>query len=196
MLKRHRQIFQGLFFLADMTVVSLAWVFAYYMRFDWGPIPAPKGIPPMTNYLPMVLFIWVIWAAALRWFGLYHITRGTQAMNEAIRVAQASTLSVLVFMSVAFLFWEKDYSFSRGVFFYFWVLAVLMLVAERLLLRQMLAAFRAHGYNLRYVLIVGSGISRRRWRARSPSTPASGSRSAASSASARKRSGGRSTAPA
>ena len=157
MLKRHRQIFQGLFFLADMTVVSLAWIFAYYMRFDWGPIPAPKGIPPMTNYLPMVLFIWAIWAAALRWFGLYHVTRGTQAMNEAIRVAQASTLSVLVFMSVAFLFWEKDYSFSRGVFFYFWVLAVLMLVAERLVLRQVLAAFRARGYNLRHVLIVGSG---------------------------------------
>jgi len=45
MLKRHRQIFQGLFFLADMTVVSLAWIFAYYMRFDWGPIPAPRGSP-------------------------------------------------------------------------------------------------------------------------------------------------------
>ena len=157
MLKQNRQIFQGLFFVADMTVVSLAWIFAYYMRFDWGPIPAPKGIPPMTNYLPMVLFVWVIWAVALRSFGLYHVTRGTQAMNEAIRVAQASTLSVLVFMSVAFLFWEKDYSFSRGVFFYFWVLAVAMLVAERLVMRQVLAAFRARGYNLRHVLIIGSG---------------------------------------
>jgi Undecaprenyl-phosphate glucose phosphotransferase len=156
-LKQNRQIFQGLFFVADMTVVSLAWIFAYYMRFDWGPIPAPKGIPPMTNYLPMVLFVWLIWAVALRSFGLYHVTRGTQAMNEAIRVAQASTLSVLVFMAVAFLFWEKDYSFSRGVFFYFWVLAVVMLVAERLLLRKVLAAFRARGYNLRHVLIIGSG---------------------------------------
>jgi Undecaprenyl-phosphate glucose phosphotransferase len=105
----------------------------------------------------MVLFVWVIWAGMFRWFGLYSVTRGTQAMHEAVRVAQACTLSVLVFMSVAFLFWEKDYSFSRGVFFYFWVLAVGMLVAERLVLRQILAAFRARGYNLRHVLVIGSG---------------------------------------
>jgi Undecaprenyl-phosphate glucose phosphotransferase len=156
-LKQHHQIFQGLFFLADMIVVSAAWVLAYYLRFEWGPIPALKGTPPMANYLPMVLFVWVIWGVALHGFGLYHMTRGTQAMNEAFRVAQASTLSLLVFMSVAFLFWEKDYSFSRGVFFYFWVLAVTMLVAERLVLRQVLALFRARGYNLRHVLIIGSG---------------------------------------
>jgi Undecaprenyl-phosphate glucose phosphotransferase len=156
-LKQHRQLFQGLFFLADMAVVTAAWVMAYYMRFEWGPISAPKGIPPMTNYLPMVLFVWVIWGTLLRGFGLYHVTRGTQMIHEAVRVAQASTLSVLVFMAVAFLFWEKDYSFSRGVFFYFWVLVVGMLVAERVVLRQVLAIFRARGFNLRHVLIIGSG---------------------------------------
>jgi len=157
LLKQHHQVFQGLFFFADMLVVSAAWVLAYYLRFEWGPIPAPKGTPPMANYLPMALFVWVIWGVTLRLFGLYHVTRGTQAMHEAIRVAQASTLSVLVFMSVAFLFWEKDYSFSRGVFFYFWVLAVVMLVVERLLLREVLGLFRARGYNQRHVLIIGSG---------------------------------------
>lgn len=157
MLKQHHQVFQGFFFVADMAVISAAWVLAYYLRFEWGPVPAPKGIPPMANYLPMMLFVWVIWGVALRGFGLYRVTRGTQAMNEAIRVAQASTLSVLVFMSVAFLFWEKDYSFSRGVFFYFWLLAVAMLVAERLVLREILAVVRARGYNLRHVLIIGSG---------------------------------------
>jgi Undecaprenyl-phosphate glucose phosphotransferase len=156
-LKQHHQIFQGFFFVADMAIVTAAWILAYYLRFEWGPISAPKGVPPMTNYLPMLLFIWVIWGTLLRGFGLYHITRGTQAIHETSRVAQASTLSVLVFMAVAFLFWEKDYSFSRGVFFYFWVLAVVMLVAERLVLRQILAVFRARGFNLRHVLIVGSG---------------------------------------
>ncbi len=157
MLKQHRQIFQGLYVLADMTMVTAAWIFAYYLRFEWGPIAAPKGVPPMSNYLSMLLFVWIIWGLALRWFGLYHVTRGTQATLEVVRVAQASTLAVLVFMSVAFLFWEKDYSFSRGVFLYFWLLAVVMLVAMRILLRQIFAIFRARGYNLRHVLIVGSG---------------------------------------
>jgi len=156
-LKQHQRVFQGFFFLADMAIVSGAWVLAYYLRFEWGPIAVTKGVPPMTNYLPMLLFVWVIWGSSLRGFGLYTVTRGTQAIHEAVLVAQASTLGVLVFMAVAFLFWEKDYSFSRGVFFYFWVLAVAMLVAERLLLRQVLAMFRARGFNLRHVLIIGSG---------------------------------------
>ena len=93
----------------------------------------------------------------MRAFGLYHVTRGTQVVHEAVRLAQASSLSVLIFMAVAFLFWEKDYSFSRGVFVYFWVVAVAMLVAERLVIGQVLGLLRRQGYNLRHVLIVGSG---------------------------------------
>ena len=34
MLKQHGQLFQGLYFAADMVVVSLAWVLAYYVRFE------------------------------------------------------------------------------------------------------------------------------------------------------------------
>src|SRR5258707_820046 len=108
MLKRHHQIVQGLYLLADMAVVTAAWILAYYLRFEWGPISAPKGVPPMGNYLSMLIFVWITWALALRWSGLYHVTRGSQAIREAAEVARASTLAVLVFMSVAFLFWEKD----------------------------------------------------------------------------------------
>ena len=157
MLKQHRQLFQGVFFASDMLVVSAAWLIAYFARFEWGPIPVTKGTPPMVNYLPMILFVWVIFGVVFRAFGLYHVTRGTQAIHEAKRVAQASTLSVLIFMNVAFLFWEKNVSFSRGVFLYFWLIAIVLLVAERVLLRHVLAVFRANGYNLRHVLIVGSG---------------------------------------
>lgn len=157
MLKQHSQLFHGVFIVADMLVVSAAWLLAYYIRFDWGPIHAPLGRPPLSNYLPMILFVWVIWGAVLRSFGLYHVTRGTQPRHEAARMIQASTLGALVLTAVAFLFWEKEVSFSRGVFVYFWLLVSFALVAERMLLRQVLSLFRARGYNLRYVLIVGAG---------------------------------------
>ncbi|MGH7820535.1 MAG: nucleoside-diphosphate sugar epimerase/dehydratase, partial [Candidatus Binatia bacterium] len=157
MLKQHHQVFQGLFLLCDMVVVSAAWLLAYYLRFEWGPIPAPLGTPPITNYLPVLLFVWVIWPTVLRIFGLYHVSRGTQLAREAVRVAQASSLAALITMSVAFLFWEKQYSFSRGVFVYFWLLAIVLVVGERILLRKVLELFRARGYNLRHVLVIGSG---------------------------------------
>ena len=157
MLKQHNQLFHGLVVVSDMVVVSAAWLLAYYLRFDWGPIHAPLGRPPFSNYLPMILFVWAIWWTVLRSFGLYHVTRGTQLRHEAARVVQASTLGALVLTAVAFLFWEKEVSFSRGVFVYFWILVSLGLVVERALLRRLLSVIRARGYNQRYVLIVGAG---------------------------------------
>ncbi|MGH7859621.1 MAG: undecaprenyl-phosphate glucose phosphotransferase, partial [Candidatus Binatia bacterium] len=157
MLKQHNQVFQGLFLLCDMLVVSAAWLLAYYVRFEWGPIPAPLGTPPLTNYMPILIFVWVIWPTVLRLFGLYHVSRGTQLIRETVRVVQAASLAALITMAVAFLFWEKQYSFSRGVFVYFWLIASALVVAERVLLRRVLEGFRARGYNLRHVLVIGSG---------------------------------------
>ncbi|MGH7806071.1 MAG: nucleoside-diphosphate sugar epimerase/dehydratase, partial [Candidatus Binatia bacterium] len=157
MLKQHNQIFIAAFVVADMLVVAMAWLLAYYIRFDWGPVPAPLGRPPFSNYLPMVLFVWAIWGTVLRAFGLYHVTRGSGLRHEAIRVVQASSLAIIVLMAVAFLFWEKNVSFSRGVFVYFWLLACALLVAERVALRYVLSMLRARGYNQRYILVVGAG---------------------------------------
>ncbi len=157
MLKQHNQVFIAAFVVADMFVVALAWLLAYYIRFDWGPVPAPLGRPPFSNYLPMVLFVWAIWGTVLRAFGLYHVTRGSGLRHEAIRVVQASSLAIVVLMAVAFLFWEKDVSFSRGVFVYFWLIACSLLVAERIALRYALSILRARGFNQRYILVVGAG---------------------------------------
>jgi Undecaprenyl-phosphate glucose phosphotransferase len=66
-------------------------------------------------------------------------------------------MAAVVTMAVAFLFWEKQYSFSRGVFVYFWMSTISLLTFERLALRWILAGVRARGYNLRHVLIVGAG---------------------------------------
>ena len=157
MLKQHNQLFLSLFIVADMLVVAAAWLLAYYLRFDWGPIPAPLGRPPLSNYLPMVLFVWAIWGTVLRSFGLYHVTRGSGLRHEAIRVVQASSLAAVILMAVAFFFWEKDVSFSRGVFVYFWLIACVLLVSERIALRYALSMLRARGFNQRYVLVVGAG---------------------------------------
>jgi len=157
MLKQHQRLFRRLFLFADMVVVTAAWMLAYYVRFDWGPIPAHLGRPPLANYLPMLVFVWPIWGSVFRSLGLYHVTRGTQLGTEAWLLVKASSLAVLITMAVAFLFWEKQVSFSRGVFVYFWIGAVVLAVLERVVLREVLEGFRVRGYNLRHVLIVGAG---------------------------------------
>ena len=126
MLKQKRQLFEYLFVVADLGVVSVAWIIAYWVRFQSGLVPVDKGIPEFAQYLTMLLFIWLIWAFVFRRMGLYRPMRGVRRSRELWVLVNANALSILLLISVTYLFREKSSEFSRLVFVYFWALATLL----------------------------------------------------------------------
>ncbi|NMC62435.1 MAG: undecaprenyl-phosphate glucose phosphotransferase, partial [SAR324 cluster bacterium] len=157
MLKQRRHLFEFLFLAVDVLVVSFAWVAAYWLRFETGLIEVQKGIPPFSRYLSMVLFIWLIWAFVFKRMGLYRPMRGVRRSIEIWRLLNANALALLLFLAATYLLWEKQAEMSRLVFVYFGVLAVLLTVLQRSVLRFVLQELRRRGYNIRYMLIVGIG---------------------------------------
>lgn len=157
MLKQKRQLFEYLFIGADLIVVSVAWLIAYWLRFKTGLVPVDKGVPEFTQYVSMLLFIWLIWAFVFRRMGLYRPMRGVRRTRELWVLVNANALSILFLISMTYLFREKSIQFSRLVFMYFWVLSTVLTVVERSALRFFLRELRRKGYNLRYMLIVGAG---------------------------------------
>jgi Undecaprenyl-phosphate glucose phosphotransferase len=157
MLKQKRQLFEYLFVVADLIVVSVAWVAAYWLRFESGWIAIDKGVPEFMQYLSMLLFIWIIWAFIFRRMGLYRPMRGVRRTRELWVLINANALAILFLISMTYLFREKSIQFSRLVFLYFWGLATLLTVGERSLLRFFLRELRRKGFNLRYMLLVGAG---------------------------------------
>lgn len=157
MLKQKRQLFEYLFIAADLIVVSVAWLIAYWLRFKTGLVPVDKGVPELTHYLSMLLFIWLIWAFIFRRMGLYRPMRGVRRTRELWVLVNANALAILLLISMTYLFREKSIQFSRLVFVYFWGLSTFLTVVERSALRFFLRELRRKGYNLRYMLIVGAG---------------------------------------
>jgi Undecaprenyl-phosphate glucose phosphotransferase len=157
MLKEKRQLFEFLFMAADLIVVSLAWTLAYWLRFNTDIIPVDKGIPPVRDYVSMLLFIWLIWAFVFRRMGLYKPMRGVRRARELWNLINANALSVVLFIAVTYLFREKAAPFSRLVFLYFGVLSVLFTAGQRGILRYFLRNARRRGFNLRFMLIIGGG---------------------------------------
>jgi len=157
MLKQKRQLFEYLFMIADLTVVSVAWIIAYCLRFMTDIVPADKGVPEFGPYLSMTVFIWLIWAFVFRRMGLYRPMRGVRRARELWILINANALAILLLISITYLFREKSVQFSRLVFLYFWVLSTVLTVSERATLRFFLREVRRKGYNLRYMLIVGAG---------------------------------------
>lgn len=157
MLKQKRQLFEYLFMMADLAVVSAAWIIAYCLRFMTDFVPVDKGVPEFAPYLSMTVFIWLIWAFVFRRMGLYRPMRGVRRARELWVLVNANALAILLLISITYLFREKSVQFSRLVFVYFWTLATLFTVCQRITLRFLLRELRRKGYNLRYMLIVGSG---------------------------------------
>jgi Undecaprenyl-phosphate glucose phosphotransferase len=157
MLKQKRQLFEYLFMVADLAVVSAAWIVAYCFRFMTDLVPADKGVPEFGPYLSMTVFIWLIWAFVFRRMGLYRPMRGVRRARELWVLVNANALSILLLISITYLFREKSVQFSRLVFVYFWALATVFTVGQRTILRFLLRELRRKGYNLRYMLIVGAG---------------------------------------
>jgi Undecaprenyl-phosphate glucose phosphotransferase len=157
MLKKHAQLFEGLFVASDLVVVTVAWLFSYYLRFHSGLIPVEKGIPPLGDYIRLLLFVWLIWALVFRKFGLYRPMRGVSRLREIWLLVRANCLAVLVVVAFTYLFREKTVPFSRLVFVIFAVSSTVATIAARSAIRSFLRAMRMRGFNMRYVLIVGAG---------------------------------------
>lgn len=157
MLKQRSQLFEFMFMAVDLVVVSAAWLLAYWLRFESDLVLVTKGIPEASHYLSMLFVIWLIWAFVFKRMGLYRPMRGVRRKREIWMLFNANAMAVLVFISVTYLFREKDVPFSRLVFGYFWFFATVGTVVQRSLLRAMLREIRRRGYNLRYMLIVGAG---------------------------------------
>ncbi|MFQ5698521.1 MAG: undecaprenyl-phosphate glucose phosphotransferase [Myxococcota bacterium] len=155
MLRRYGEVFRTLHALTDLGVVATAWGLAYTLRFQLGWGPPPPGPPDPGPYLVMGVAMLPVWHLLLRERGLYRPRRWRSRLEEARWTLEVSALGTLAVATAAFL-WHGE-PFSRGVLLTFGGLVAIGLVSLRLGLRVTLAMLRRRGFNLRRVLIVGTG---------------------------------------
>jgi len=155
MLKKYSQFFESLLMFQDMVIVAVSWLASYALRFYLGPIPVWKGIPEFRQYAGLLVFILIIYLVVFRAYGLYRSMRFSSRIDEVFALVKASTLGLLVLVSLTFIF--RQYEYSRGVFLYFWVIQTSVIIIARLSFRQGLRLMRKRGFNLRYILVVGAG---------------------------------------
>jgi len=160
MLKRHSQFLKSLLFCIDLGLICACWIGAYALRFSEFGAPAPKGIPPLSMYLWLLLPIVAVWGMSFQAFDLYRPRRMGTHLAEFFDLAKANTLSVLILVAVTFFL--RQYEYSRLVLLYFWLLNLVTLGFSRVLFREALRFLRRRGYNQRHALVIGAGRLGRR----------------------------------
>jgi Undecaprenyl-phosphate glucose phosphotransferase len=156
-LKKHSKFFENLLLASDLGVISASWVSAFFLRFYYGPIPAAKGVPDFWVYAIFLLPIILIWPVVSKAFGLYRPKRISSRISEVFDITKACIVSVLILISLTFF--VRQYEFSRLMFIYFTIIDIVLLSFSRAIFREILRFLRRRGYNQRFALIVGSGVS-------------------------------------
>ncbi len=172
MLKERSQLLQRSLFAADIVVIILAWVGAYYLRFtlfypphpavmapivEWLPL-RNSATPPLGEYLRLLPAVVIVWALMFSALGLYRGERIQRLPTMTYSVARAVLFGTLVLVAV--LFFYRAFSFSRGHLLIFSGLSLALMIGTRLSIHFF--ARRRRDRDRRRVLIVGAGIAGRR----------------------------------
>ena len=155
MFKRHHQIFTALRVVLDVLVVAAAFAIAHALRFGFPEVFPYPEIPPRGETLTVGILACILWPLCLRSVGLYRAQRQSTAVDEVFGVFKATALGGILLVTVTYFFRQDRY--SRGALVIFTVLAFLGVGATRSLFKEALRALRRRGYNLRYVLVLGTG---------------------------------------
>jgi Undecaprenyl-phosphate glucose phosphotransferase len=170
MVKHQTRLFVAMFVLVDVLCTTVAWVLAYFLRFNSPAfldlLPAVKGVPELSRYLLLLPLIAMLWPAVMYFHGLYQVKRGRSRIDEffailfSVLIASALTLGATLYIRVYYRYQPDvapDWEYSQAVFALFIVADVALLNLGRSALRRHLQRMWAAGINVRRVVVAGAG---------------------------------------
>lgn len=155
MIRKNQEFLNRVNILLDMALVILSYILASWLRFDFFDgsennmaVVSGKTILLAFAYSLMLFFL-------LSMFGFYNTTRMRKLFWKARTIFFAVTLSTLVATALFFVFRLVD--FSRGVILAFYLFTLFFLIGKYAFMRLVLSRFRSKGYNLKHVVVIGTG---------------------------------------
>lgn len=156
MLNRYSEVFNALLLLADLTVIALSWGAAYWLRFHVFEAAEMQGAERILAGLAIAAPV-AIWNFGVR--GLYTTQRTGSPIHEATAIAAALCITLVLLLAADALL---RLHLSRLMLALFLGISITSVCLMRLTGRAWLRFLRRRGYNLRWVLVVGSGEAGRR----------------------------------
>ena len=155
MIRKNQVFLNRVNMVLDMLLVILSYVLASWLRLDFfdGDSGNIAGISGKTILLAVAYSLVLFFLLSV--FGFYNTTRTRKVIWKIRAIFLAVTVSTLIATTFFFLFRLID--FSRGVILVFYVVTILLLTAKYTLMRLVLNRFRGKGYNLKHVVVIGTG---------------------------------------
>ena len=155
MLKSYSRVFKTLFIIGDILTVSGCWILVYYLWFQRHSIQIYEKTPFLKDHFIFLIPVIAVYSISLTLLGLYKPKRTTPIFSELGDVFKSSLISIGILVLLFYLI--KEYRYSGLMLVSFWGITVSALFIFRTSLRRGIRILRSKGYNLRHILIVGTG---------------------------------------
>ena len=159
MLKEKARMIARVVYVADLALTTAAFFAAFFIR-DLvlpriAPGQFPTGLFPLREYVKLYPVVLILWSVLLFSYHSYHSHRTVPLLREALTAIRVVLVGNAILATLAYLMPLRQ--LSRAWFILFGVLAALLLVLEKVVVRIIARYVRAKGLNYRTILIVGTG---------------------------------------
>ncbi len=153
-MKKSELVFSAILVPFDYAVLVAAGLLAYYIRFttiaDLRPV---QEVMPLATYLNILFVVAAAWVVIFAISGLYTVRSTRRAVDEIAKIFLACSTSILLVIVV--IFFSRELFSSRFIVLVSWVLAVVLVVIERALVRAVQHALFVRGVGVHNVIVVG-----------------------------------------
>jgi exopolysaccharide biosynthesis polyprenyl glycosylphosphotransferase len=159
MLKEKARMIARVVYVVDLALTTAAFFTAFFIR-DLilpriAPSDFPNGLFPLHEYIKIYPVVLILWSILLFTYHSYHSHRTVPLLREALTAIRVVFVGNAILATIAYLAPLRQ--LSRAWFVLFGVLATLLLVLEKVVVRVIARYVRAKGLNYRTLLIVGTG---------------------------------------
>ena len=159
MLKQRARLIARIVYGVDVALTTVAFFAAFFIRDVILPAVAPGQFPtglfPLAEYLKIYPLVLVIWSVLLFSYQSYHSHRTVSLRRETLTTLRVVVVGNVILATIAYLLPLRQ--LSRAWFVLFGVIAALLLVLEKIVVRILARYVRSKGLNYRTILIVGTG---------------------------------------
>lgn len=155
MIRKNQEFLNKVNILLDMLLVILAYTLASWLRLDFfdGESSNMAAVSYRTVLLALAYSLMLFFLLSL--IGFYNTTRTRKLSWKIKTIILSVTLSTLIASTFLFVFRLVD--FSRGVLLVFYLTTNAFLIGKYTFMRLVLSRFRGKGYNLKHVVVIGTG---------------------------------------
>ncbi|WP_127594762.1 undecaprenyl-phosphate glucose phosphotransferase [Paenibacillus lautus] len=154
MIRQNQGFLTKLYMLTDFAFIQLAFLLAWWVKFESGWFPYEKPLP-IESYGMWSLIYGAVAVVVGIMISLYSPKRKKRFADEFMKIFQMHFIGMFILLSI--MFFVKEVNISRWYLAIYMILNVAFIILYRYFLKKSLKRFREKGYNRQFVLIVGAG---------------------------------------